>query len=118
MPVRSPANALCMRRSESPLKLVLALRPMRQSRWTKAASELISFPRFVSVPPPAPLVMETYADHGPISIPPSTPSSNELKVVAVTVRMKAVSSSMRSPNGTNMRPILTYHSRFFVDSIA
>src|SRR5207302_2277855 len=87
LPVRSPAKMLCMLRSASPLKLVLAERPTRHAGCTKPKSELISLPRLVSVPPPAPFVTETWADHGPSSKPPSTPSSDELKLVPVTWRM-------------------------------
>src|ERR1044072_8529944 len=96
LPMRSPAKTLCMRRSASPLKLALALTPTRQTGCTKEKSELNCFPRFVSVPPPAPFVTETLTDHGPSSRPPSTPSSDELKLVPVACPLKAASSSLRS----------------------
>jgi len=72
----------------------------------------------VSVPPPAPFVTETWADQRPQLEAPSTPSSDELKLVPVTWRMKALSSSMRSPKGTNIRPAFTYAVRFANQSIA
>src|SRR2546427_12080095 len=118
LPVRTPAKALAVRDPAPPLKFVLELKPMRQPGCTKPKSELICLPRLVSVPPPAPFVTETWADQGPSSRPPSTPSSDELKLVPVTWRMKALSSSMRSPNGTNIRPAFTYALRFANQSMA
>src|SRR6185295_10079954 len=78
-PVRSPAKTLCMRRSAVPVSLVLALIPTRQIGCTKVASALIILLRLVSAAPPAPLVTDRFADHGPSSNPTSTPSSEELK---------------------------------------
>src|SRR5207245_9600321 len=105
--VRRPAEAARLPPSARPVEFVPAGRPGGPAGLTEAEGRVVRLPAVVLRAPAAPFVTETWADHGPSSKPPSTPSSDELKLVPVTWRMKALSSSMRSPNGTNIRPAFT-----------